>query len=156
MESQIRALLTNQGCLESIALSLAAFEIDSIIEEDKATALSRCVNEPFDIVMGLPCPEICAMKRLRSDTVVIATSFWLLDSWARPHWKRIVRFFDSHLILHYSYSELVAAIERGAVVCGRQDIRSHIIRVVGRRICRREPWPTCQRFNREGKLVRIY
>lgn len=156
VDAKKRALLTNQGCLELIAGSLAALEIDSTIEEDKATALYLFTTGSFDIVMGLPCPEISAMKGLKRETLVIAVSSWLLDPWARPHLKRIVRSFDCHLILPYSFSEIVAAIERGSAVCGRQDIRSHIIRVVGRRMCRRESWPTCQRFNGSGELVRVY
>lgn len=156
MGTKPRALLTDQGCLELIASALANFEIETVIEVDREAALVKHVEDPFDITMDLPCPEICGMKRVKTDTILIATSSWLLDTWARPHLKRIVRHFDSHLILPFSYSELVAAIERGAAVTGRQDVRSHIIRAVGRRVSRREPWPTCQRFDGSGELVRIY
>ena len=156
MTTRPRAILTNQGCLELIAPALEHFEIDSTIVEDKEAALVMHIDEPFDIAIGLPCPQLCAMKRVNRDTILIATSSWLLDPWARPHLKQVVRHFDSHLILPFSYSELVATIERGAAVTGRQDVRSHIMRAVGRKVVRRDPWPTCQRFNGNGKLVRIY
>ena len=79
MTTRPRAILTNQGCLELIASALEYFEIDSTAVEDKKAALVMHIEEPFDIAIGLTCPELCAMKRVNRDTILVATSSWLLD-----------------------------------------------------------------------------